>query len=56
MQKTRHNKKENSTHENTVSVTIIIEYVEAKKKYFFAKKKKCVQSYAAQEGPKYRGE
>ena len=31
-----------------------IEYVEAKNVYIFCKK--CVQSYAAQEGPKYRGQ
>ena len=54
---TRHNKKKNSTHVNTVSVTIIIEYVEAKIIFFCQKKKKKrVQSYAAQEGPKYRGQ
>ena len=39
---TRHNKKKNSTHVNTVSVTIIIEYVEAKIIFFLPKKKKNV--------------
>ena len=53
--KQRHNKKKNSTHENTLSVTrsIYIEYVKAKKKFFA---KNSEQSYAAQEGPKYRGQ
>ena len=63
MQKKKKNEKKNVTQQKEKLHTWkycfcnYIEYVEPKKKFFFQKKKKQpVQSYAAQDGPKYRGQ